>query len=203
MRPSDILGPTVRLYHGSYIGNASSLLEKGIVPRRQLLDCDKFIDGVLADYNVTRADLPAWTWGYALERCQDTAAVVYLSGDYDYALGNSLAGFEAEDSLRKIIAKQLNLPGYIPPDRDSVVCTVDVPTRMLFSPEVETGSSGLDREEIFFNCMNEIPRLFRDTDHVISKLFSVAIFKKPVPAKWIKTCWSAKRPEFLSAKTRK
>jgi len=79
---------------------------------------------------------------------------------------------------------------------------VDVPTRLLFSPEVETGSYGLDREEIFFNCMNEIPRLFRDTDHVISKLFGVAIFKQPIPARWIKTCWSAKRPEFLTKKQR-
>jgi len=195
VRPWDILGPTVRLYHGSYLGNASSLLEKGVIPRRQLLDCNKFVDGVLSDYGVTRADLPAWTWGYALERCQDTAKVVYLSADYAYALGNSLAGFEAEDSLRHIIAKELGLPGYIPPDRDSVMCAVDVPTRVLFSPDVETGSYGNEREEIFFRCFAEMPRLFKDTDHILRTMFRVATFDK-IPASWIKSCWSAKRPEF-------
>lgn len=195
MHPRDVLGPTVRLYHGSYIGNASSLLEKGIVPRKQLLDCDKFVDGVLTDYGVTRADLPPWTWGYSLERCQDTAAVVYLSGDYEYALGNSLAGFEAEDSLRQIVAKQLGLPVYIPPDRDSVVCTVDVPTQVLFSVDDPRG----DLEEIFFHCLSEVPRLFKGTDAIIATMFRQVIFPE-IPASWIKSCRSAKRPEFITKK---
>lgn len=89
----------LNLYHATWEGNVPSIMEKGIVPRTPSL-CEQKIDELLAEYGLTRKDIPEWIWKYPLERCKETADRVYLSGDKKYAKGNCLAGFEAEYDLR-------------------------------------------------------------------------------------------------------
>ena len=96
---ADEIPLTAMVYHGSLVSNLNNILLAGIHPRSSS-QCEFMVGGWLAEYGVSREEVPGWVWKYAQDRCGETVSEIYLSGDRDYAWGNSQAGKEAEVTLR-------------------------------------------------------------------------------------------------------
>lgn len=184
----------LRLYHGSWSGNIPSILEKGIVPRSQLRACDTYIDDILAEYGLRREDVPEWMWKYPLSRCKETSEKVYLSADPAYATGNALAGFEAEDDLRRYLAK-LTGQEYKPPERPVTICEVEVPAELVEGePQWHwTAKKELTKWETVEHAKQFIPELFEDEEDIIKGVFRQVKLDR-VPAEWIKACRPVAKP---------
>jgi len=181
---------TITLYHATWEGNIPSIMKRGIVPRTSQW-CEEKIDELLAEYGLTRKDIPEWIWKSPLERCKETADRVYLSGDKKYAKDNCLAGLETESDLRAgIIAFKERRPQR--PKLEEVmgkleckVCQLEVPIEAIHE-----GKEALAR----FQKAKEALRQWgpeRSEAEIRQEAYKLAFRQETaerVPPEWIKYC---------------
>jgi len=154
-------------------------------------DHDAYIDSILAEYGVTRADVPEYIWKYPLDRLEDTSSHVYLSADPRVARGNALASYEAEDMLRRSLSQHLGLE-YKQPKRDVSVCEVDVPAELVDKEVMGLGGKTESKFEIVERCKKSIGDVWEDEQDIIRHVFSEVRLDKPIPPEWVKGCVEVK-----------
>jgi len=182
---------SIRLYHASSSKNINSIKRLGILPRGRIQNHEAYIDSILTEYGVTRADVPEYIWKYPLDRLMETSKHVYLSADPRVAKGNALASYEAEDMMRRELSCHLGLE-YKKPKREISVCEVDVPADLVDGPVPSWMKDAETKWEIVERCNKLIGDLYEDEQDVLRHVFTEVKLDKPIPPEWVKGCSEAK-----------
>ena len=86
------------LYHGTPIYNKDKIIQQGILPKTATGGLTE-VEEILHKHNIPKTEVTKEIWKYPQRRLEETKGHIHLASDYDYALQNSLATYEAKNEL--------------------------------------------------------------------------------------------------------